>query len=883
MQQLIDLLLLIPPEQFLSSNDPIHRFIHGILKGKSNDLLEISDFKEIHSLPPLQQILRKYPEQPLYEVLTEYTDEFVKVLERFSKDVQLWTSVTAVCFFQSFIQSNFTGPSSFPAKKLWFPKVSDEKKLQYDCIDILNVEGQSAYDLMHDPLYLIMAELFMEKVLNVPSITSNHEELLSLYEKLEIDTPIKAFTSWWLVRTLQTHLSIVSEPPGIISSICGILMSPKLIELFDDKLLSIEFYLELARIHIHSNNEHLAIKPLIKATKLSGLQVLLSGAKAKRTKFQQFFTSNLIVLAKSAGKTLFEDDIESSLESLQLNDDVLLEKPQFESLEDLEIEIEQDSKRIRMDSFLTEDDKLLPLALKQDDIPNDLKELDPNNQPTLNNVDNLSILLRLAVLKQTSPTNDPLVDEELMALVSRIVYSGSNINWSIFSRSLWERSLLETGKTKTVERGILQMTALIEEIGINITSRVTPQVEDSTNALSSRLRFIHQLPLLPQWVMDAKLAEKYMSLGVIKSALEIYQRLGLDCEAALCYAAVDQETEAEKILTKRIENYPKDARAISILGDLKQDPQLWEKAWEIGKYAKAKSSLSKYYYNQKNLQLAIKNMFESLSINPLNYENWFFYGCCGLENGQFELASEAFSRCISLDDTNSYAWSNLASALLKLNKDKPAFNALKKAIRCGSESKSWRIYENYMNVAVKLHEWNGVLFAFKELLKIKKDEGDKAIDIPVLEKLVEILVSEQYSENLTYFQKSTIDLVCNILPTVITSSARCWRIVARVELWRMKPWNSLECHEKAYRTMIHLSEVETNESVWNEVVDACCDLVSAFESLGELPGKYGADDLVCKDWKYKARTTIRSLMSKGKDMWEDSEGWERLKELKESF
>lgn len=80
--------------------------------------------------------------------------------------------------------------------------------------------------------------------------------------------------------------------------------------------------------------------------------------------------------------------------------------------------------------------------------------------------------------------------------------------------------------------------------------------------------------------------------------------------------------------------------------------------------------------------------------------------------------------------------------------------------------------------------------------------------------------------------------------------------------------------------MVHNPELESSETIWNEIVDACEDLVSAFESLGELPGKHGAGDLVCKDWKYKARTTVRSLMSKGKDMWEDSPGWERLQNMK---
>ena len=71
--------------------------------------------------------------------------------------------------------------------------------------------------------------------------------------------------------------------------------------------------------------------------------------------------------------------------------------------------------------------------MKQEDIPADLKDLDPNNQPALNNLDNLQLLLRLTVLKQTSPASDPLVEEELSALVGRVLYaSAGKVNWSIF-------------------------------------------------------------------------------------------------------------------------------------------------------------------------------------------------------------------------------------------------------------------------------------------------------------------------------------------------------------------------------------------------------------------------------------------------------------------
>lgn len=902
------LLLLAPPNAIQNDDSPIVQPVSVVLHGSS---------PEIISSPELlnKTILNQYPLKHLNSVLREYVDWMYGQMP--AVNFQL----VGVAYLQLFAQVNFTGPNVSSDQTLMFEGL-DNLLVQLEALKLLSLEGQVPYDLVVNPVWLIMAELIFERLMEVP-------ELLSLVSTGTIDN-VDAITQythqfveghndvehasayWWRSRLLQVHLALFSEPPGVLSAVCTLLLTPKTLSFFKDAdeeiytHLQISYFLENARFAIHGQTEHLAIPLLGNARKVSNLGLVLTGARAKRTKFQKFHTSNLILLAKSQISDYFGNDGQEVPESHDLNSDLLLERPHFESLEDVELPDQPNTKRIKFNpSEFDYDDtteKLLPIAVKHEDIPAVLQDIDPNNQPSLNYLDSIQLLLRLTTLRQTSPSGNPLVEEELLALVSRILFTDtSNVNWTIFSRALWERSILETTKAKTIERGILQMTSLIEEIGIKVKTRLLPQLDDKeltqgASQVASRLRFIHQMTLMPQWTMDMKLAEKYMSVGVFRSALDIYERLELACEAALCYAAIDKEQEAENILIQRIKTHPEDARAISILGDIRQDPTLWEKAWEIGKYHKAKASLSKYYYAPpkdsgltKNLELAIKHMNQSLQMNPLNYENWYFYGCCGLESAQFELASEAFTRCVSLDDTNSHAWSNLASALLRLDKPRPAFNALKKAIRAANENKrSWKIYENYMIVGMQLNEWNDVLIAVKELIEIKSEtQGEGSIDLPVIEKLVEILISTEYpageGARFTHYQSSCIDLVCNMLPKVITTSSRTWRVVARVELWRKKPWDALECHERAYRAISSSPDLDTSEKVWNESVEACSDLCAAYESLGELPGKHDAGDVVCKDWKYKAKQTIRSLMSKGKDMWEDSEGWYTLQDLKSEY
>lgn len=907
---LAELILLVPLDQTQLSLGSSIKAVQSILGGTLGTSVD-------SVLPNLElsSFCHKYPTTLLKELIKEictYVFETVGSLQM---------QLVAISTLQYFVQSNFCGPNRpLTADQLGFNLGSIET-LHSECIELLNLEGQNAYDYVVEPFFLVFSLSLFERLSNSYHLLLNRpvltEEVLSegtkFVENLQkADAraqPELASIAWWRARALQVHLSILSEPVDVLASLSSVFLQQIVLEcLIPNECkasaslrqnLRIAYALENARNAIHAQTEHLAEPFLKDGVVLSQFQFVLTGAKAKRTKFQNYSTSSLILLAKSNLKNFCpENDADSTPQTYELNSDLLLEKPQYEGLE-FEERADNDAKKIRLDNDLShlmpKKEPLLPITMHYQDIPTTLRELDPNDQPALMNFDAIQLLLRLVIIKQTAPSGNAMIDEELLVVVSRIIYSSvGNYNWAVFSRALWERSILETTKARTVERGILQMTSLVEEADINIKSRTTSKDINTPRKVHSRLRYMHQLPLMGHWKMDAKLAEKYMALGVIKSAIAIYERLNMVTEAALCYAAVDEEQTAERLLEQRIAAYPRDARSISILGDIRQDPLLWKRAWEISHYAKAKASLSKYYYRppmntglKKDLPLALKHMHDCLSASPLNYENWFFYGCCALESGNHEVAAEAFTRCVGLDDTNSHAWSNLASALLKLDKPKQALTALKRALQQGEGAKrSWRIFENFLLVAAKLGEWNDVLYASRELIKIRQEDGGEvALDIPVLEKLVLLLVNEPYpvEERLSYFQISCIDLICNMVPSVVNRNARVWRLVGRVYLWQGKPWEALHSAEKVYRATSLRPEINSLEELWNEAVEACSELVSAYESYGELPGKHGADDVVCKDWKFKARSSVRSLLSKGRATWEDSPGWQTLQGLKEDL
>lgn len=461
---LSQLALSIPSENYQHVEDipsSLEEPVVHLLQGRYSQVLRSADYTDILFSEAAKSVLGKYPASSLQSVLSEYTNALGEAASAKYQDAEVASfhlHVIAIALLQTFIQVNFTGPAiDYNARDDFFAGV-DETMLQNECVQLLNISGQQAYELMVGPLYFILSECIFENLVHPGSKLSILDEDLQVdaimqqyddnnHKPLTIDEPVKASIQWWMSRALQVHLSVLFEPASVLSSVSSLLLNPSvansLAPAVDANLeiqrnVQLVYYLECARTGIHNQTEHLSIPLLGKAKQLSRFSFILSGAKAKRTKFQKYHNSALLVLAQSEEDKLFKtsqlQDSEDP-ESFELNSDLLLEKPIFESLEDLEIDDETDElgkKRIKLDFKPDNNDeqadnneKLLPIAFRTEDIPTDLRTLDPNNQPGLSDLDNLQLLLRLTTLKQTSPSGNALVEEELQAIVSRILYANS--------------------------------------------------------------------------------------------------------------------------------------------------------------------------------------------------------------------------------------------------------------------------------------------------------------------------------------------------------------------------------------------------------------------------------------------------------------------------
>lgn len=244
-----------------------------------------------------------------------------------------------------------------------------------------------------------------------------------------------------------------------------------------------------------------------------------------------------------------------------------------------------------------------------------------------------------------------------------------------------------------------------------------------------------------------------------------------------------------------------------------------------------------------------------------------------------------------------------------------AFIALKRAAVLKRDS--YRIWQNLLTVAVKLSPppYTDIIITQTRLIELLSSlEGEKCVDIDVVEGLVAHLISssslqsvssqnaqhsatgselnenktslppENYPSRKTGFSKMLIDLVQKKITPLITSSRRLWLLTAKLSLHLNHPFATLAAYEKAWRVTLNKPgwESGTNEAEtgWKEVSDATVELVDAYESLGERTREAGMSEgeLVCKDWKFKARSAIRGVLGRAKEGWEGGERYELLEE-----
>ncbi|KAK4655202.1 hypothetical protein QC762_300320 [Podospora pseudocomata] len=910
------------------------------------------------------------------------------------------SKIVGLAAFNAFLQGNVTGPVLDDTllsrvEKAFGTTENERKDLARRCLAELQVDGVGVY------AYVPLLELFGLARWVLLGLGDDEKERLRVnvwHYKLLTEPSLGSGSSF--NKGLQW-----CEVPSLRAEI------ERALEGGQEK--DGEALVERAMVWIMLGQEKKARRVLEEARRERGFVYTLTGALGKRTKFQERSTSQLVVLARSKGA--FESGGgEVRPEGLKLNDDTLLEELKF------------DKEGGETDIGERDDEK--------EDVPVELRDIKPDEQPQLAPLDQI-ILLAEATLKDAFSPADTLTSEEVLPFAVRVISDQGKTNWQIYTHALLVRSRIEVHRSRTMERGVLQMQAVVDQVVVDTTQPERAQTQEEkegeeengvpeikvsvhgdeaapvdnkpksffpaakpseTAPPEVRLRYIHTLSSPPRWHLESELAYSWAGVGSLVSAMEIFKRLRLWAEVALCYASnaaredeggrgKDGEARAKAILRWRLfnktgtapENSEQDAdeedvdldkireadyhgpqrtpppsnapRLWCLLGDLENEKKYYERAWEISgqRYARAQKSLGEYYLQQKDLLSARDAYKQAVHVNRLSNELWNRLGDISLRMGEFADAAEAFSRAISSSDSNggedARTWSNLGSAFYSLYVERvkelrqqnengvsaesaavpgddedeetvekkeakdpktlltQSLHAYKKGASISHDN--WRIWDNVITLASRLRPIavQEVLLGLQHVVRIRKSED--AVDVDVLRLLLnEAVLSVEKPAGMGIYDPprgSTERAVVQFLETsivpLITARSEFWELITRERVWKRDFAGAIDAAEKAWRAAMggagggllpgssstgpdgKSRNWLEDKDAWALVVERTDELVSVLENYGEEVPEIGGK------WKGKARLAVRSVMGKGKEAWEDTEEWDRLKGLLEGL
>jgi len=885
--------------------------------------------------------------------------------------------------FSAFLQANVTGPP-MSSESLFFGQVTELAELdsaRKRCLKSLDVDGLSVYQhIPHVELFCFARAVFTEYF---PRMTKDQ-----IYDSKWMRIRINAYHQRLLssgtsnARLSDSSMSLQTRVEADLFALKAQILDPKSMYSTEAK---VQFLIETAQIFIMQGLDSKAREYVRRAKTVSHFSYVLSGALGKRTKYQQKDTSQLVVFAKSnitvnaavnSSKTVQSDGSSASRSkdhtndygsghgprALDLNDDTLLDSIDFSKSNDE--------------------------AVDNSALPPELAHLKPDNQPQLEPLDQI-ILLTEATIKDILSPLDKLNSEEILPYAVRVL-NDRPTNWQIYTQALLVRSRIESHRSRTLERSVLQLQVIVDQIieetqedaktgenqeipQIQIT-QFLPRAKPSESApITERLKYLHQLNTPTRWEIETELAYAWSGAGSLVSALEIFKRLQLWAEVALCYHSVGQEDKARQVVRRQLyysskgpamDHFKVDAEELTtekwdgemrspppphaprlwcILGDLDEDPKCWRRAWEISKsrYARAQRTLGEYYTRQGDLVKAREAYMKATVVNRQNGETWSRLGDIDLRMANWDGAIIAFQQSIMIDDSDAKTYSNLGSALISkhaelmelrkmgtgaLDSASPEKvtveneniddmentpsdrlkheSLLRQALIAYKRSASiahtnWQIWDNVITIAGRMSppSFPDIVLAMRAILRIQGPTvGEDAIDMDVLRSLVSKVLSMErtgvqeanakiYSPPRGSLAKAVIDMVDAEVIPLVTTRAAIWSLVEKLKLYCWDYAGALACAEKSWRIATAGNRWLEDEEQWKSAAITTDALVSAFENYGPQESVDGQGE-VEKGWKAKARSAVRGVLGKARDVWEGTTEFEmlkgRLEELKNS-
>lgn len=306
-----------------------------------------------------------------------------------------------------------------------------------------------------------------------------------------------------------------------------------------------------------------------------------------------------------------------------------------------------------------------------------------------------------------------LLDEELKAFVTTLLYQDHG-PWAVRFAALLKNINMEANHKRTVERSLKQCEDLMHLF------------EKTDTPLTHRISLFFASGMTPIWVTEAHLGNLMMSLGFVKTALDLFIRIQSWEDVIGCYNVLNLRHKAEAIIRQELDKCPTE-KLYCLLGDATDDVACYEQAWQLSgcRSARAQRHWGNHLFARKMFQESIPHLEKSLEINSLQEVTWLRLGYAALEMENWALAAKAYNRYTQLEQNGFESWNNLAKAYIKLGDKARAHRILGEALKCNYNN--WMVWENYMLVSMDTGHFEDVLNAYKRMMELKTGFQDKEV------------------------------------------------------------------------------------------------------------------------------------------------------------
>ncbi|CAH2073308.1 unnamed protein product, partial [Iphiclides podalirius] len=579
---------------------------------------------------------------------------------------------------------------------------------------------------------------------------------------------------WWCFRSKVTHQRALEETSASLFNELEHIMAKLSNESqkLDNPRTKVLLFIEMAEACLIYGRVQKVEEYLLKAKEVAGLKLELTGILGKRTKFQQNALPQL-ALTSELDSTVDRESAEISHGNSELPPDIEL----------------QDDVRLNKIQFI---DKISQAEL-------------PSLEQTL-------CLLTVQYIQMSRPKDDLMV-EELQPYIEAVL-SQQKGPWSTRVAALLIRCKLESNHKRTVERAMLQCETIVND--------------KTCVAATSRLSYLWASGLPPAWTWRQQLGDLYLSMGLVKAALEEFQRLQLWEEVIVCFTMLQLRHKAAEVIQQQIDIKPS-VKLYCLLGDATDDVSWYERAWQFSeeKSSRAQRHWGNFLFDRKRYEECIPHYEKSLEINSIQESVWARLGYAALSIEKWELSATAYRRYTYLHPNSFEAWNNLAKVYVKQGDKSRAYRALMEALRFNYDN--WKLWENIVLVSMDTGHLEDVIRGVHRLLDLR----GKFDDVEVLALMVRAFAEGAQvadAESAARLRKRGLELFGRI--TSIHQN--------KPELWQLYSDLSTTYLLKAQR-LLKAYKGYTQTGNWSNSPDTCVKVIELAQNLLEYSLKARQD------------------------------------------